>query len=86
MDYLSYLISNKIIFLKFMKEKYQVHLHSNIFFRDMLYAIKSFFEKKEHRIKYALAEKLALSFIAHLEKENELKKVSNNSWKVNFSL
>jgi len=86
MDLLNDLTSNKSIFFKFMKEKYRLYLNSNIFFRDIQYAIKSYFEKKDIRIKYSQAEKVAYDFIQKLEDTGELKKMSNNAWKVNFSL
>jgi len=69
-----------------MKEKYRLYLNSNIFFRDIQYAIKSYFDKKDIRIKYSQAEKVAYDFIKKLEDTGELKKMSNNAWKVNFSL
>ncbi|MCX6173420.1 MAG: hypothetical protein NTZ27_01540 [Ignavibacteriales bacterium] len=86
MDLLNDLTSNKSIFFKFMKEKYRLYLNSNIFFRDIQYAIKSYFDKKDIRIKYSQAEKVAYDFIQKLEDTGELKKMSNNAWKVNFSL
>lgn len=86
MDLLNDLTSNKSIFFKFMKEKYRLYLNSNIFFRDIQYAIKSYFEKKDIRVKYSQAEKIAYDFIQKLEDTGELKKMSDNAWKVNFSL
>jgi len=86
MDLLNDLTSNKLIFFNFMKEKYRIYLNSNIFFRDIQYAIKSYFEKKDVRIKYSQAEKVAYDFIHKLEDSGELKKMSDNAWKVNFSL
>ena len=86
MNYLNELSSNKTIFFNFMKEKYNVYQNSNIFFRDIQYAIKSFLEKKNKKIKYSEAEKIAQEFIKQLENDDQLKKMSNNAWKVNFSL
>ena len=86
MDLLNDLTSNKTIFFNFMKVKYRLYLNSNIFFRDIQYAIKSYFEKKDIRINYSQAEKIAYDFINKLEDSGELTKMSNNAWKVNFSL
>lgn len=86
MNLLDDLTSNKLIFFNYMKVKYRLYLNSNIFFRDIQYAIKSYFEKKDIRIKYSQAEKVAYEFINKLEDSGELKKMSNNAWKVNFSL
>jgi len=86
MDLLQDLISNKKLFFSFMKEKYPVYKESNIFFRDLQYAIINYYMKKGKIIKYQNAEKLALKFIEKLVNEGELKNISNNAWKVNFSL
>ncbi|MBA4406298.1 hypothetical protein C0389_03390 [bacterium] len=85
MDYLNELSLNKTIFFNFMKEKYNVYHNSNIFFRDIQYAVKSFLEKKNKKIKYSEAEKIAQEFIKQMENDGQLKKMSNNAWKVNFS-
>jgi hypothetical protein len=42
--------------------------------------------KKGRKIDYQKSEKIASEFIEGLVKEGELKKISNNAWKVNFSL
>ena len=85
MDYLNDLIKDKMVFFNYMKEKYEVHYKSNIFLRDILYAIKDFYEKKGQKIKYSLAEQLALQFTEHLENQAELVLIEKNTWKVNFS-
>lgn len=84
MNYLNELKSNKEIFFNFMKEKFPVFFNSNIFLRDLLYSIKSYFERKDKFISYSQAEKLALEFTEYLEKSEEIKKVGNNTWKMNF--
>jgi hypothetical protein len=67
-----------------MKEKYPIFFNSNIFLRDILYSIKSYFEIKDKFLTYAQCEKLALDYINYLENSYDLKKVGNNAWKVNF--
>ena len=69
-----------------MKEKYPVFKESNIFFRDLQYAIRNYYMKKGKTINYQKADKIALEFIENLVNKGELKKISNNAWKVNFSL
>ncbi len=86
MNLLDDLILNKHIFFNYMKEKYEVHYKSNIFLRDLLYAIKSFYEKKGKKVKYPEAEKLAFEFCNALTNNDELIPTSKNTWKVNFSL
>lgn len=84
MELLNELIHSKHIFFKFMKEKYPLFENSNIFLRDLQYAIKYFLEKKNIKIRYTELEYLSQEFISHLEKENIIKKVTSNAWKVNF--
>ena len=85
MDKLEHLKNNTEIFFRFMKEKYPIFYNSNIFFRDVQYAVKDYFEKKDIYLKYPEAEKITAEFIKYLEKNNELVKLTSNSWKVNFS-
>ncbi|NLT52515.1 MAG: hypothetical protein GXX85_16560 [Ignavibacteria bacterium] len=80
------LISNKVLFFNFMKEKYPFYKDSNIFFRDLQFAIKSFFEKKEIIISSITSQKLAENLIFSLENKQEIKRISNNAWNVLFSL
>ncbi len=86
MNYLEELKGNKEIFLNFMKEKYPVHQNSNIFFRDVLYAIRSYFEKKDIKISYSKSEELANLYSEYLESQNDLIRTGKNSWKVLFTV
>ena len=86
MDRFNQLLAEKEIFLKYMKEKYKIFYNSNIFLRDIQYAIKSFFEKKDIKITYPEAEKLMNELTVKMEASGELIKLSGNTWKVNFSL
>ena len=85
MNYLEDLKTNKDIFLKFMSEKYKIFTNSNIFLRDIQFAIKFYFEKKNVFLKYPQAEKLAKEFTSYLVDQNELTLVTENTWKVLFS-
>ncbi len=85
MNHLQDLISQKEIFIKFMKEKYPLFNNSNIFLRDIQYAVKSFFEKKDRFLTYAQTDIISQGFIKKLEETKEFINVSKNTWKVNFS-
>lgn len=86
MERLTELQNNKTIFFNFMKEKYPLYAKSNLFLRDLQYAIMSYFLKKDIKVKYGPAEKIALAFADSLEKQNDLTKLNEYTWKVNFSL
>lgn len=84
MNHLEDLKQNKEIFFNFMKEKYPIFYNSNIFARDLQYAIKQYFEKKDIFITYPEAERLMKEFSKYLEDKGELLKLNFNSWRVNF--
>ncbi|MFH0734715.1 MAG: hypothetical protein V1773_06290 [bacterium] len=84
MDYADDLFKNKIMFFGFMKEKYPFFYKSNIFFRDIQYSVMRYFEKKNIKIKYALAEKITTNLLEKLVKDESLIKIDNKSFKVNF--
>ncbi len=80
------LFANRMMFFNFMREKYPIFYNSNVFFRDIQYAIISYYRKKDTKIKPADSELIAENFVNELEKSGELIRISINSWKVNFSL
>jgi len=86
MNHLEHLISNKQVFFNFMNENYTIFKDSNLFLRDLQYAIISYFEKKEHPVKYAEAEMLAINYIENLLSTNDLNKIDYKSWKINFEV
>lgn len=86
MNHIDLLKSNQEIFFNFMKAKYPVYQDSNIFLRDILYTIRSFFEKKNGILSYTQAEELAIAFTSHLEEKGDLVKLDENTWKVNFPM
>lgn len=85
MNYLDILKSNQDIFFNFMRAKYPVYYNSNIFLKDILYAIRSFFEKKNTELSYSAAENLTMEFTGYLENQNDLTRLDANTWKVNFT-
>ena len=62
MNHLDELKTNKDIFLKFMSERYEIYTHSNIFLRDIQFAIKFYFERKNIFLKYPQAVKFQRQF------------------------
>ena len=86
LKHLEHLIENKKVFFNYMNENYTIFQYSNLFFRDLQYAIISYFEMKEEPVKYALAEKLTKEFISKMIVENELTQIDTKSWKINFEV
>ncbi|MDX1701269.1 MAG: hypothetical protein R3250_11660 [Melioribacteraceae bacterium] len=84
MDRLEHLVENKKVFFDFMNENYTIFKYSNLFFRDLQYALISYFEMKEHPVKYAEAEKLAQEFIDELVSSKDLDQIDYKSWRINF--
>ncbi|MFH1198504.1 MAG: hypothetical protein V1720_22565 [bacterium] len=85
-ELLNTLLNDKDIFFRFMKNNYPLFFNSNIFLRDIQYCIQTFFHYKKIELRYTAVEDLALQFADSLEKDGQLIKNGNNSWKVNFIL
>lgn len=80
------LLENQEKFFKFMREKYPIFYNSNIFLRDLQYAIRTYFERKDDFISYPQAEELMMKFSNELENKDDLFRLNTNTWKVNFTL
>ena len=77
---------NEHEFFRFMREKHPIFFNSNIFLRDIQYSIFTYFDLKGEMLKYSESEKLALLFTEYLMDENKLVKLSNNAWRVDFTM
>lgn len=86
MKHLDHLLANEEIFLNYMNERYPIFWNSNIFFRDVQYAVRDYFKIKDTKLSYTEAEKLASLFIDHLVTQGKLLKIDFQTWKVNFHL
>ena len=69
-----------------MNENYKICKDSNMFLRDLQYAMMSYFEKRERPINYQKAEVLSRDFISKLVDCNDLIKIDHKSWKMNFEV
>ncbi len=76
--------NNDSVLLEFLKAKFPLFHNSNFFFRDLQYGIRSFFEKKEIKISYQDAEKLANEIAKHFEEKGIFIKVNHQGWKIHF--
>lgn len=84
MDYLEHLKSNNEIFFNFMNENFTIFKNSNLFLRDIQYAIMSYFDLKKSAVNYAEAEKIAIQYIDYLVNNGELTQIDHKSWRINF--
>ena len=80
---LNKLLIEKSAFLNYFKSIFPVFHKSNVFFRDLQYAIQRYLELKGMNITYANSEKLALGFSAALENEKIFKKINGTTWTLN---
>ena len=81
---LQLLKNNDTELLNYLKAKFPVFHNSNFFFRDFQYGIRSFLEKKDIKVSYQTAEKLADEISKHFEAQNLFIKVNHQGWKINF--
>ena len=85
-DSLQKLIAEKDSFLNYFKSIFPVFHNSNIFFRDLQYAIQKYLVLKGDKVTYAQAEVYGRKFTKHLETESILTAISSNTWRLNYEL
>lgn len=73
-----------VVFLNYMKSIFPVFHKSNIFFRDIQYGIKHFFEQKNIKTTYTEIDKLGDSIINLLEQKGIFEKLEPTVWKLNY--
>lgn len=81
---LQVLKNNETELLNYLRARFPVFHNSNFFFRDFQYGIRSFLEKKEIKVSYQMAEKLAVELAKHFEEQNIFVKVNSQGWKINY--
>lgn len=86
MNHLNHLLENKNIFFNFMNENYTIFQHSNLFLRDLQYAIISYFEMKEKPLNYSKAEVITKDFASRLVKANDLTHLDKKTYRVNLEV
>ena len=80
----AYVVNSEKEILAFLKSQYPLYHMSNIFFRDIQYGIQTMFERKDVKIGYADAEKIAKAFVAQLERKKILVKIDGQSWVLHY--
>lgn len=80
-----YIIGNQVEFLNYMKTRAQLIHLSNIFFRDLHFAVMEFLKQKKVTVGQTEAETVAREVALHFEKKNILKKLNMQTWMLNYS-
>lgn len=80
----SIIINNQSDFLKYLKSKFTLIHHSNIFFRDFHYGVMSYLSEHGAKLQYHDAEKVAREVAETFEKAGFLKRIDFQSWKLNY--
>jgi hypothetical protein len=70
-------------FLPFLRTRVPVFHLSNVFFRDIHYAVIAFAAENRFRVGYTEAEGIAHRLIERLEKEKLLLPIDHRTWAVN---
>lgn len=76
--------NSPIEFLNFLRTKLPVYHMSNIFYRDMMYGVIDYLEKRDVKVSFSLAETITQEVIANFEKRNMLRKVNAQGWVLNY--
>ncbi len=78
-----HILSHSGEFLAFLKTRVPVFHLSNVFFRDIHYAVIALAGEHGMRVGYTEAEDIARRLIERLEKEKVLTPIDRQSWSVN---
>ncbi|MFA6469237.1 MAG: hypothetical protein WCW35_10075 [Bacteroidota bacterium] len=79
-----YIIGNQVEFLNFMRTRAQLIHLSNVFFRDLHFAVMEFLKKKSVKVGQTEAETVAREIAVHFEKRNIFKKLNMQTWMLNY--
>jgi len=77
-----YLLNHSRELLGFLKTRVPVYHLSNIFFRDVHYAVIDFLGAQDMKVRHTPAESLARVVLEKLEKEKILVKLDHQTWMV----
>ncbi len=79
-----YIIGNQVEFMNFMRTRAQLFHLSNVFFRDLHFAVMEFLKKKKISVAQTEAETVAREIATHFEKKNIFKKLNMQTWMLNY--
>ncbi|MGE5313395.1 MAG: hypothetical protein ACM3Q4_01735 [Acidobacteriota bacterium] len=76
--------NSPIEFLNYMRSKVPIFHNSNIFYRDLMYGVIDYLEKRNIKVSFSQAEAIAQEVIANFEKRNMFRKVNPQGWVLNY--
>lgn len=76
--------NSPIEFLNFMREKVPLFHMSNVFYRDLMYGVIDYLDKRNISLTFSQAEAVTLEVIGNFEKKNLLRKVNPQGWVLNY--
>ncbi len=79
-----FLLTHDREFLAYCRSRFPVYHMSNVFFRDIQYAVIAYLGGQKVRVSYTEAEHLARSVIEKLEREKLLHPVDHQTWAVDY--
>jgi hypothetical protein len=80
MDAVSLIVENQKDFLKYLKSRVPLYHLSNVFFRDLHYAVMNYLMGQKRKLKYYDGEEVTRGVIAEFEKGGLLKKIDSQTW------
>ncbi len=81
---LEYVTNNEKEVLAFLRTQYPLYHLSNVFFRDIQYGIQKFFERRNEKVGYQDAEKIARAFVEKLVNQKIFTPIDRQSWVLNY--
>lgn len=80
-----FILGNQVEFLRFMRSRAPLYHLSNLFFRDLQYAVMEFLKSKKMAVRHTEAEHIAREIGLQFEKKNIVKKLNANTWVLMYS-
>jgi len=79
-DAVPLIVENQKDFLKYLKTRIPLYHLSNVFFRDLHYAVMNYLMAYRRKLKYYDGEEVTRDVVAEFEKAGILKKVDSQTW------
>lgn len=71
--------------MNFMRTRAQLIHLSNVFFRDLHFAVMEFLKKKNIKLGQTEGEQVAREVALHFEKKNIFKRLNMQTWMLNYT-